>query len=136
MPAADSEPARTFTWADTTILVVEDDPEVRETVVGLLSALGINVVEAENGVAAVAVLEGNRQIDILFTDVVLPGGMSGPDIAIEARRKYPGLKVIFSSGYPDGEVDKFAAVAERPWFIRKPYRKSELAELLDGVIQS
>ncbi|NQU69920.1 MAG: PAS domain S-box protein [Rhodospirillales bacterium] len=119
-----------------TVLVVEDNQAVRQIVVEILSGLGCAVVDAEDGNSALSRLEECPDIDVLFTDVVLPGGMSGPDIAAEARRKIPGLKVVLTSGYPDGEVDGFPSGDEQPWFIRKPYRKSELAELLTLVVLS
>ncbi len=119
-----------------TVLVVEDDPAVREIVVGLLSRLGCIVIEAADGVTALARLEEVLHIDVLFTDVVLPGALAGPDIAGEARQRIPDLKVIFTSGYPDGEVNELAALGEQPWFIRKPYGTSELAELFDRVLKA
>ena len=75
-------------------------------------------------------------IDVLFTDVVLPGGISGPDIAGEALNMMPGLKIVFTSGYPDGEVNDLGSDEEKHWFIRKPYRKSDLAELFNKVLRS
>jgi PAS domain S-box-containing protein len=119
-----------------TVLVVEDDPAVREIVVGLLSQLGCNVIEAADGMEALARLEEVLHIDVLFTDMVLPGALAGPDIAGEALQRVPDLKVIFTSGYPDGEVNEMAAMGQQPWFIRKPYRISELAELFDRVLKT
>jgi PAS domain S-box-containing protein len=119
-----------------TVLVVEDDPDVRQIVVGILSELGCNIVEAKDGRAAFSALARHPEIDVLFTDVVLPEGISGPDIAGEARIMMPKLKIVFTSGYPDGEVNNLGYDDENPWFIRKPYRKSELAELLIKVLQS
>jgi len=119
-----------------TVLVVEDDAGVRDLVVHLLSQLGCAVIEAEDGGSALARLRDDPGIDVLFTDVVLPGGMSGPDIAEAARELRPGLKVVFSSGYPDGEVNELGPDGERPWFIRKPYRRSELAEILQRAMNS
>jgi PAS domain S-box-containing protein len=119
-----------------TILVVEDDPDVREIVVEILSGLGRTIIEAEDGKSALLRMDERQDIDVLFTDVVLPGGMSGPDIAGEARDKTPSLKVVFTSGYPDGEIDELASGDEKRWFIRKPYSRSELVELFNGVLQS
>jgi PAS domain S-box-containing protein len=121
---------------DATVLVVEDNQAVRQIVVGILSGLGCATVEAEDGKSALSRLEERPDIDVLFSDVVLPGDLSGPDIAAEARRKIPGLKVVLTSGYPDGEVEGMSSDDEKPWFIRKPYRKSELAEFLMRVVQS
>ncbi len=119
-----------------TVLVVEDDPDVRQIVVGTLSDLGCNIIEAKDGKAAFSALAKHPEIDVLFTDVVLPEGLSGPDIASEARSMMPALKIVFTSGYPDGEVNDLGYDDENPWFIRKPYRISELAELFNKVLQS
>ena len=116
------------------ILVVEDDPDVRALVVGLLIGLGYDTVEAEDGQTALARLEEHPDIDLLFTDVVLPHGMSGQDVAREARRRRPDLKVVFTSGYPDtGDGDR-PVDDDRTDFVRKPYRKYELAEKLAAVL--
>jgi PAS domain S-box-containing protein len=119
-----------------TVLVVEDKPDVRKIVAGILSELGGNVIEAEDGRSALEYLAERRDIDLLFTDVVLPGGMSGPEIATKARRIIPGLKIVLTSGYPDGEFNDPVPDDEFPWFIRKPYRKSEIALLLDKVLRA
>jgi CheY-like chemotaxis protein len=119
---------------DGTILVVEDDPDVRALAVSLLSELGYDIVEAEDGHAALARLDERPDIELLFTDVVLPGGMNGHDIAREGRLRRPGLKVLFTSGYPDagdGDQPVDDAISE---FVRKPYRKSELAKKLAAVL--
>ncbi|NQU70654.1 MAG: response regulator [Rhodospirillales bacterium] len=128
--------ATKFPSVSATVLVVEDDPGVRKIAVGHLSHFGCTIIEAEDGKTALSRLEECQDINVLFTDVVLPGGMSGADIAAEARRKNPGLKVVFTSGYPDGEVNDLASNDAKSWFIRKPYRRSELAELIDKVVQS
>jgi CheY-like chemotaxis protein len=118
-----------------TILVVEDDPDVRDLVVKLLSDLGCVTVEAQDGPSAMAIMDERSDIDVLFTDVVLPGDMSGPDIAREARRHHPDLKVVLTSGYPDRGTDDPASDDEKTLFIRKPYRKSELAEILGTILK-
>jgi PAS domain S-box-containing protein len=116
------------------ILVVEDDPDVRAMVVGLLIDLGYDTVEAEDGQTALARLEAHPDIDLLFTDVVLPHGMSGQDVAREARRRRPDLKVVFTSGYSDtGDGDRLED-DDRTEFVCKPYRKSKLAEKLAAVL--
>ena len=114
--------------------MVEDDPDVRKLVVGLLTDLGHDTVEAGDGDAAMVRLEEYPDIDLLFTDVVLPHGMSGRDIAREARRRRPDLKVVFTSGYPDTGGGVLLENDEKIEFVRKPYRKSELAEKLAALL--
>jgi two-component system, cell cycle sensor histidine kinase and response regulator CckA len=118
----------------TTVLVVEDDPDVRDLVVLLLTELGCNIVEAEDGVAALRQIDARDDINLLFTDVVLPHGMSGPDVAREAAMRRPDLKIVFTSGYPDREIDQFEWNAEDRRIIRKPYRKADLADMLSEVM--
>ena len=85
--------------AAATILVVEDDPDVREMIVGILSDLGYQTLVAANGPEALAILNRDRSVDLLFTDIVMPAGMSGTELAREASRLRPDLKVLLSSGY-------------------------------------
>lgn len=82
-----------------TVLVVEDYDDLRDTAVELFASFGFTALEARDGHAALGVLEKNPQVALLFTDVVLPGGMSGIDLAHEARGRYPELKVLLTSGY-------------------------------------
>jgi PAS domain S-box-containing protein len=118
-----------------TVLVVEDDPGVRELVVLLLSEMACDVVETGDGGQALALLRQRRDIDVLFTDVVLPGRVGGPEIAEAAQRLHPGIRVAFTSGYPDGEIRSKTGHGRQPVFIRKPYRKAELAAMIASVLE-
>lgn len=110
-----------------TVLVVEDDPFVRSHVIASLESLGYRVLVAADGREALAMLQSGARPTLLFTDVVMPGGVNGWQLADEARRSTPELKVLFTSGYPQesltgrGEVDPDAPI------LTKPYRKAELA---------
>ena len=79
-------------------------------------------------------IEARDDINLLFTDVVLPHGISGPDVARRAAAHRPGLKIVFTSGYPDREIDQLDWNDENRRIIRKPYRKAELAEMLADVM--
>jgi PAS domain S-box-containing protein len=109
-----------------TVLVVEDDADVRNVAVSQLTALGYRVVEAADGKAALKLLGEGRSVDLLFTDVMMPGGMSGPDLAREARMHRPALKVLFTSGYAEAALGNGARVGEIGGLISKPYRKEDL----------
>jgi CheY-like chemotaxis protein len=110
-----------------TILVAEDDPFVRASVVRRLESLGYTVIAAVAGDDALGRLRASPDIDLLFTDIVMPGGMSGWELADLARQLRPGLPVVFSSGYAlDTLVEKGLASA-RSIVLTKPYRKAELA---------
>ncbi len=113
-----------------TILVVEDDADVRDLVVHMLRELEYRVLEAEDGSGALAVLENNDHIDILFTDVVLPGDMNGTEIARRALAKLPDLKVMLTTGYAENTLGDLTLGGAISGIIRKPYRKGELAEAL------
>jgi signal transduction histidine kinase len=112
-----------------TILVVEDNDDVLEVAVAMLADLGYGVLTARNAAEATALLEGGALVDVLFTDVVMPGGASGIDLARRARETYPELKVLLTSGY----AAQLAAVDNvGPGFavIGKPYRRAELQQKL------
>ncbi len=116
-----------------TVLVVEDNDLVRAQVVMAIQSLGYEVIEAEDGPSALKQLAGPRRIDLLFTDVVMPGGMNGRELAARARAGRPGLRVLFTSGYADNVLtpgDQFNAVP----LIAKPYRRSDLARALREVL--
>jgi len=110
-----------------TILVVEDDVDVRAFVVGQLRDLGYRVVEASNGPQAQNVLEGDQPIDLLFTDVVMPGGLTGRQLSDEAKRRRPGLKTLFTSGYTENSIVHQGKLDPGVQFLSKPFRRQELA---------
>jgi PAS domain S-box-containing protein len=112
-----------------TILVVEDDPDVREMIVGMLSDLGYQTLVARTGPEALAILDQEGSVDLLFTDVVMPGGISGIDLARAAGRSRPDLKILLTSGYAGSEPEAQSARREFP-FIAKPYRTPALARKL------
>jgi PAS domain S-box-containing protein len=110
-----------------TILVAEDDPFVRASVVRQLESLGYTVISAVAGDDAMGKLRANPEIDMLFTDIIMPGGMSGWELADLARQVRGNLPVVFSSGYAlDTLIEKGLASA-RSIVLTKPYRKAELA---------
>ena len=110
------------------VLVVEDDDMVRDYAQLVLSALGYEPLAVGDGTAALRTLDEHRDIGLLLTDIGLPG-MSGPALAAEARRRRPGLPVLFASGSVDcaGHAER---VPEGEAVLAKPYRKADLAEKL------
>jgi PAS domain S-box-containing protein len=119
-----------------TILVVEDNPEVRRLVLRQLRELGYAVIEAANGPQALKILEDGAAIDLLFTDVVMPGGMTGRQLADAAKIRRPDLKTLFTSGYTEDSILRLGKLDPGVRLLSKPYRKHELArrvrEALDG----
>lgn len=118
------------------ILVVEDETSVRELTVEYLRGLGYQVLEAENGPLAVNLLQKNPEINLLFSDVVMPGGLSGPDLAKQALALYPNLKILLASGYPKNALSEHAWLEKEAEVMAKPYKMHELAfkvrQLLDA----
>jgi signal transduction histidine kinase len=117
-----------------TILVVEDDPDVLNVVVCGLLDLGYEVKTATNAREALEVLRSGTKIDVLFSDVVMPGGINGAQLAVEARRLRPALKVLLTSGYTASALTQDHGLSERTEILRKPYRREELASMLRLVI--
>jgi len=118
------------------VLLVDDDEAVRGTAAGLLTSLGYQVVAAASGREALDLLARMPDIDVLFTDVVMPGGMSGGEVAEEARKLRPDLKILFASGYFEGALVREGSIAATAHFLVKPYRKKELALKMDEVLKS
>ena len=116
------------------ILVVEDDAEVSALVVENLEALGYHVLSAGDARQALEILRSAANIDLLFSDVVMPGGMNGAQLAIEARRLRPSLKVLLTSGYTASALSREHGVPGDLDLLGKPYRRDELASKLRLVI--
>ena len=136
-PALDSAaPTAPRKGGGETILVVEDNPDVRRLVLRQLRDLGYEVIEAANGPQALQILDGGASIDLLFTDVVMPGGMTGRQLAEAAKVRRPGLKTLFTSGYTEDSILRLGKLDPGVRLLSKPYRKHELAtrirETLDG----
>ena len=116
------------------VLVVEDDPEVRVLTVNMLADLGYVTVEAADGKEAIEVLQQTPGIELLFTDVGLPGGMSGIEVAREAIRQFPDIKILFTSGYGDDVLARHGGISTDAELVNKPFRKEELARKLRAVM--
>ena len=110
-----------------TVLVVEDQVELREIAVGLLEDLGYSVREAENGRQALEALAAHDDIDLLFTDIVMPGGMDGTQVAAAARELRPDLPVLYATGYAEAAVLRRGDVKAGENLVTKPYRQEDLA---------
>lgn len=125
---------RTAPMSDATILVVEDRPEVRQFAVRCLDKLQINVLQAEDAASAQTLLEKHNDIDLLFTDILMPGEMNGRDLASWASDRYPQLKILLTSAV-EKETKKQRATC-KPAFelLPKPYSKKDLIESIHHIL--
>jgi PAS domain S-box-containing protein len=118
------------------ILVVEDQEAVRAVACGFLQDFGYDVIEAEDGLQALAKLQENPDIDLMFSDVVMPGGLNGFDLAQAARGIRPDLKVVHTSGYPKGAMVHQEEPRFREGFIiMKPYRREDLQKIIRDALE-
>ena len=118
------------------ILVVEDQEAVRAVACGFLEDFGYEVVEAEDGLQALARLQENPGIDLMFSDVVMPGGLNGFDLAQAARGIRPNLKIVHTSGYPKGAMVHQEEPRFREGFIiMKPYRREDLHKIIRDALE-
>ena len=122
------------TGGDETILVVEDDPAVQATVVEMLRSLGYKVMKADNAGAAMAVLNSGVPIDLLFTDVVMPGPLRSPELARQARELHPGIEVLFTSGYTQNAIVHDGKLDAGVQLLSKPYAREQLARKIRQML--
>ncbi|MGN7102368.1 response regulator [Ralstonia holmesii] len=117
-----------------TILVVEDDTDVRLTAVDMLSQLGYRVLTAANGEAALELMNSDTPIDLLFTDVIMPGSIKGGELSIRAAQRVPPLPVLLVSGYTRDEVLHDGRLPPGVTLLGKPYRRDDLARMVRNVL--
>ncbi|MFO1220830.1 MAG: ATP-binding protein [Burkholderiaceae bacterium] len=118
------------------ILLVEDDDDVRAVASSFLSQLGYRVVEVADARSALDLLERDRGVDLLFSDVVLPGGMSGPQLAQTAIARMPGLRALLASGYPRDALSGLSGDLEHVALLTKPYSRDDLARAVRRALDA
>jgi PAS domain S-box-containing protein len=119
-----------------TVLVAEDDEQVRGTVIELLQDLGYRVLKAKDARAALAIIESGVPIDLLFTDVVMPGTLRSPELARKARERLPHLAVLFTSGYTENAVVHAGRLDDGVELLSKPYSREALARKIRHVLRN
>ena len=117
-----------------TIMTVDDSPSMRMLLRAALTDLGYNVVEAEDGASGLEVLRSKTRVDLLVTDVGLPGGMNGRQVADAARALRPGLKVLFITGYAENAVVGNGHLDPGMEVLTKPFAIDDLADRIRGLI--
>jgi len=116
------------------ILVLEDDPDLRTLAVALLSGLGYEVLDADTAEAALEVIEQGEPIDLLLSDVILPGTMNGPDLTDIVRRQSPTTRFVYMTGYAEEAFNNNAEQDGHTPIIRKPFKTVELAAVIRSVL--
>jgi DNA-binding NtrC family response regulator len=120
-----------------TVLIVEDDASVRAIAETMLQGLGYNVLTAEDAKAGLLALERTPGVNLLLSDIALPGGVSGPDMVETVRQSRPELKVLFMSGHGSGIVSQSHRLDRNSELLMKPFRRRQLAQkvrdILDGA---
>ncbi len=132
---ATSDPVE-ITGGSETILVVEDDDMVRGYAESVLDSLGYRVLSSRDGQAALTVLRQGQKVDLMFTDIVMPGGMNGYQLADEARRLRPALRILFTSGYTAGVLELENMANPDIDLLSKPYLRHELAARLRKALNA
>jgi len=117
------------------ILVVEDDDMVRASAVGMLRDLGYTCIHAPDGDAALAIIKEGTKLDLLFTDVIMPGSVKSRDLANEAQKLRPGLPVLFTSGYTQNAIVHHGRLDEGVQLLSKPYSRDDLARKIRGLLK-
>ncbi len=113
-----------------TILLIEDDDAVRTLAVKILKRLNYDVIDVTDAASARTALEGSERVDLILSDVVLPGGTSGPEFAEEARSRFPHLGIIFMSGYPAEAAKRNGFLGSDRVLLNKPFQRHQLAQAL------
>jgi PAS domain S-box-containing protein len=131
-PSVESAERATVSGSGHTILIVEDNARMRKTAVAQLMELGYRTVEADCAAKAMGILEATPDIDLMLSDVVMPGGTNGVELMQAARRVRPGIKVLLTSGFHDMAV---AETGRGELLLAKPYRQEELADMLSRILR-
>ncbi|MBR1268468.1 response regulator [Bradyrhizobium sp. AUGA SZCCT0222] len=121
---------------DESILIVEDDALVREYVVAQINRFGYHTQAAGNAAEALAIIDRPERIDLLFTDVIIPGGLNGRQLATEALKRRPGLKVLYTSGYTENAIVHHGRLDAGVLLLPKPYLSSDLARMIRTALAS
>ena len=119
-----------------TILIVEDDALVREYVMTQIGRFGYHTMTAGNAAEALAIIDGPEHVDLLFTDVIMPGRLNGRQLATEAQKRRPNLKVLYTSGYTENAIVHHGRLDAGVLLLPKPYVSSDLARMIRTALAS
>src|ERR1700749_3150874 len=127
-------PSGEIKGGEETVLVVEDDEEVREVAVSMLTELGYRVVKARDAASALVVVDSGIPIDLIFTDVMMPGTLRSPDLARKAKERLPNIAVLFTAGYTQNAIVHGGRLGPRGGLLVKPYTREALARKIRHVL--
>jgi CheY-like chemotaxis protein len=127
-------PTGAVSGGDETILVVEDDDEVREVAIAMLTELGYRVVKARDAASALVVLDSGIPVDLIFTDVMMPGALRSPELARKAKERLPNVAVLFTSGYTQNAIVHGGRLDPGVELLAKPYTRDALARKVRHVL--
>jgi PAS domain S-box-containing protein len=128
--ADETRPQTRIERGSETVLIVEDDALVRRYVVNQIASLGYTTLEAANAAQALNIIDTDASVDLLFTDVIMPGSMNGRQLADETLKRRPSLKTLFTSGYTENAIIHHGRLDPGVLLLAKPYRKVELARMI------
>jgi PAS domain S-box-containing protein len=119
-----------------TVLVVDDEEDLLEIAISYLAEMGFTSFQASDGASALEILSQHGEIDLLFTDIVMPGGMNGVELVQKARVMRPGLKIIYSSGFPaEALAERRMSLVDGP-LLHKPYQRNEFTAMIHQVMDT
>ncbi len=134
LETSDKTPEIAGAGGNETILAVEDDPGIRRLVRIDLTSFGYKVLMAENAADALQILESGERVDLLFSDIVMAGKIDGLALARLVRQRWPAIRILLTSGFPDTDIDDKSQKGENFALLSKPYRKPELAKALRAAL--
>jgi CheY-like chemotaxis protein len=115
---------------------VEDDSLVREYVIAQIKRLGYTTLAASKADEALALIDSPVRVDLLFTDIIMPGGMNGRQLAIEALKRRPSLRVLYTSGYTENAIVYHGRLDAGVLLLTKPYQSADLARMIRTALNS
>ncbi len=110
------------------LLVVEDNPSVRDVAAAMIEEMGYETLQASSGPEGLRIVEGRSDIALILSDVIMAGGMNGPELATRALKLRPQLKVLFMSGYAPGSVRQMQDLPDTIELVNKPFTRNDLTE--------
>jgi CheY-like chemotaxis protein len=120
--------------AGETILIIEDDTDLRTLTVRMVKTLSYNVIDVPDAKSAYDIIHAGQMVDLVLSDIVLPGGVSGLEFADQIKVDFPALKIIFMSGYPDKAAKQNGVIGADVVFLNKPFQRRHLAEALQEAL--